>query len=256
MLCKFICVNMNSFSLFIDILNYKKMENTVLQRIRRIIDYASISDRKFAEYIGIPQTTLSSLFQRGNEPNVTIIQSILGKFPNISMGWLLFGHGNMFITPRGEKLRHIRESLNLSSHEFAEKLGVKDEYYMRMESGEIPIGEIYKDRLITYFGITPDEIPYDKYADQIFLGDILSATEQIKVEESSEIQPSNIQSGAINTNYQGSFKDVHTSINSSDEINEISQLRKENILLRKEIEKLKNDLLNEKERLIKVMLKE
>lgn len=71
------------------------MKEPVLQRVRKIIDYLAISDRKFSELIGIPQTTLSSLFQRGSDPNIAIVQSIILAIPYISTEWLIFGSGDM-----------------------------------------------------------------------------------------------------------------------------------------------------------------
>lgn len=71
------------------------MENTVLQRIRSLIDYYHLSDRKFSERIGLPQTTVSSLFKRGNEPNISIVNAILSEFKDVSMEWLLTGEGSM-----------------------------------------------------------------------------------------------------------------------------------------------------------------
>lgn len=72
------------------------MEDTVLQRIRKIIDSKKISDKKFSEQIGIPQTTLSNLFIRGNEPNVTIVAAILRRYDDINSEWLVLGKGIMF----------------------------------------------------------------------------------------------------------------------------------------------------------------
>lgn len=71
------------------------MEDTVLQRIRNVIDYHNLSDRKFAEVIGLPQTTISSLFKRGNEPNISIVRSILNAFEDIDINWLITGQGEM-----------------------------------------------------------------------------------------------------------------------------------------------------------------
>nr|WP_288795937.1 S24 family peptidase [uncultured Bacteroides sp.]DAK77794.1 MAG TPA: Repressor protein CI [Caudoviricetes sp.] len=71
------------------------MEETVLQRIRKIINLYSVSDRRFAEAIGLAQTTMSSLFSRGSEPNVSIVKSILNVYTDISPIWLLTGEGEM-----------------------------------------------------------------------------------------------------------------------------------------------------------------
>jgi len=74
------------------------MQEGVLQRIRKIIDLQGLSDRKFAEEIGIPQTTLSNLLKRGNEPNVSIVNAILRRFSTINPYWLLTGNGEMNIS--------------------------------------------------------------------------------------------------------------------------------------------------------------
>lgn len=71
------------------------MQQTVLERIRILIEYTKVSDRKFGEIIGVPQTTISSLFKRGNEPNVTILNAILNAYKDISPEWLLTGKGEM-----------------------------------------------------------------------------------------------------------------------------------------------------------------
>lgn len=73
----------------------KYMEETVLQRIKKIAEYYSVSNRRFAETIGLPQTTISSLFVRGSEPNVSIIKSILNVYTDISPEWLIIGNGEM-----------------------------------------------------------------------------------------------------------------------------------------------------------------
>lgn len=83
------------------------MEETVLQRIRKIIDYLDISDRKFAESIGLPQTTISSLFKRGNDPNVNIVQAIVNAYTFVSLTWLLTGEGNMLNTYKQEEVTQI-----------------------------------------------------------------------------------------------------------------------------------------------------
>ena len=67
------------------------MESTVNERIRLLIDYLKISDKKFAEMIGIPQTTLSNLFNRQTEPGYKILNAIMNCINGISSDWLLTG---------------------------------------------------------------------------------------------------------------------------------------------------------------------
>lgn len=71
------------------------MEESVLQRIRKIINLYSVSDRRFAEAIGVAQTTISSLFSRGSEPNISMVKSILNVYTDISPIWLITGEGPM-----------------------------------------------------------------------------------------------------------------------------------------------------------------
>lgn len=71
------------------------MQNTVLQRIELIVSFLGVSVRKFSKEIGVPQTTMSNLFNRGNEPNVTIVSSILERYKEVNPNWLISGEGDM-----------------------------------------------------------------------------------------------------------------------------------------------------------------
>ena len=87
------------------------MEETVLQRIRKVIDYLDISDRKFAESIGLPQTTISSMFKRGNDPKVSIIQAIINAHTFISLDWLMTGQGEMTNRPTSQGNAKLVENI-------------------------------------------------------------------------------------------------------------------------------------------------
>lgn len=110
------------------------MENTVLQRIRYLIDYYHLSDRKFSERIGLPQTTVSSLFKRGNEPNISIVNAILSEFKDVDMEWLLTGQGSM-LKSAPIPSQHIQNrdgivaggSMIVPSHYAAQKIAEKKE---------------------------------------------------------------------------------------------------------------------------------
>lgn len=73
-------------------------EGTISSRIREIIQSTGITDNAFAKRIGITQSVIASMFQRGTEPSAKVITSILGKFENISAEWLIRGIGNMLIS--------------------------------------------------------------------------------------------------------------------------------------------------------------
>ena len=71
------------------------METTVNERIKEIIRFLKVSDRRFAEMIGVPQTTISNLFNRQTDPSYKILNAITNHFEFINPKWLLTGHGSM-----------------------------------------------------------------------------------------------------------------------------------------------------------------
>ncbi len=71
------------------------MKENVNERIREIIRFINVSDRRFAEMIGVPQTTISNLFNRQTEPSYKILNAIINHFEFINPKWLLTGEGEM-----------------------------------------------------------------------------------------------------------------------------------------------------------------
>jgi len=71
------------------------METTVNERIKEIIHFLKVSDRRFAEMIGVPQTTISNLFNRQTDPSYKILNAIINQFEFVNPKWLLTGEGPM-----------------------------------------------------------------------------------------------------------------------------------------------------------------
>ena len=63
--------------------------NTINGRIREIILSAGITDSAFAKRIGVTQSVIASMFQRGTEPSAKVLTSILVTYEDISAEWLL-----------------------------------------------------------------------------------------------------------------------------------------------------------------------
>lgn len=149
------------------------MEETVLQRIRKVIDYLNISDRKFAESIGLPQTTVSSMFKRGNDPNVNIIQAIVNAHTFISSDWLLTGKGEMFVPKEksfntaAERFKMIRQSLELTVPEIAKILGVATSTIEGIENESIQINNLIKQKINAIFDVDP--LYLDGHTEKVYL---------------------------------------------------------------------------------------
>jgi phage repressor protein C with HTH and peptisase S24 domain len=71
------------------------VERAINKRIKEIIDYLSISDAEFSKKIGIPQTTISNIFNRDSDVKYTVLNAIVTRLGFISPEWLLTGEGKM-----------------------------------------------------------------------------------------------------------------------------------------------------------------
>lgn len=71
------------------------MEESVNQRINKVIEDSGITLTAFAKMIGIAQTSLRDCVKNGAEPKFSTLHKILIVKPSISAEWLLTGKGNM-----------------------------------------------------------------------------------------------------------------------------------------------------------------
>lgn len=71
------------------------MKNPVIERINCFLKYNKYSVRKFAELIGMPQTTVNGYMTESREAKMEFIVAIFNSFENISPEWLLTGKGEM-----------------------------------------------------------------------------------------------------------------------------------------------------------------
>ena len=71
-------------------------------KIREIISFYKLSDRQFAIRIGVTQSVIASMFQKGTEPSSKVIRSVLSAFPEISADWFLRDEGEILKSPNKE----------------------------------------------------------------------------------------------------------------------------------------------------------
>ena len=90
--------------------------NTINGRIRAIILSAGITDSAFAKRIGVTQSVIASMFQRGTEPSAKVLTSILLTYEDISAEWLLRGKGQMLLSevtpdPNIEQMKRLVDTI-------------------------------------------------------------------------------------------------------------------------------------------------
>lgn len=75
---------------------------TIGERIRNIYETEGISQTKFAEKIGIRQSTISGIMQReekGGKSSTTdeVLAAIMRAYPTLNPKWLVLGEGEKFV---------------------------------------------------------------------------------------------------------------------------------------------------------------
>ena len=66
------------------------------ERIYQIMQSENLTQREFAQALGISASSLSSIFNGHTSPTNYTVQAIHKKFPLINVAWLMFGEGDMF----------------------------------------------------------------------------------------------------------------------------------------------------------------
>ena len=79
-------------------------------RISEIMMKEGLSATQFADKIGISASSLSHILNGRNNPSLDVVTRIHSAFPKISTDWLIYGSGNMEITPIETKNTDIFES--------------------------------------------------------------------------------------------------------------------------------------------------
>ena len=55
-----------------------------------------MTQQTFADFIGISSASLSSIFNGRTKPTLNTVEAIKGKFPTISLDWIMYGVEPMF----------------------------------------------------------------------------------------------------------------------------------------------------------------
>lgn len=71
-------------------------------RIKMVMDTMQMSQKIFADAIGISAGTLSSILSGHTKPTLQTVVLITRRFPEIDMKWLITGEGSMYLTGSAE----------------------------------------------------------------------------------------------------------------------------------------------------------
>lgn len=79
-------------------------------RIKELMEAQHMNQQTFSHCTGINTATLSSIFTGRTRPTLNIIESIMKKFPEVNINWLMFGQGEM--------MNSTTENKNMTSSSF------------------------------------------------------------------------------------------------------------------------------------------
>ena len=68
-------------------------------RIISLMKQMGMSQKVFAAEICISEGALSSIFSGRTKPTLNTVNNIHERFPEVNMGWLMDGKGEMFVSP-------------------------------------------------------------------------------------------------------------------------------------------------------------
>jgi len=67
-------------------------------RIKKLMEDQHMTQQVFADFLQQSPATLSSIFNGRTRPTLNIVDAIKTKIPDISIEWLLYGTGEMYVT--------------------------------------------------------------------------------------------------------------------------------------------------------------
>ncbi len=79
-------------------------------RIKKIMESQHMAQQTFAQFIEKSPATLSSIFNGRTRPTLDIVEAIKNKLPNVSIDWLMFGRGPMYLDDSKPDQDHVQES--------------------------------------------------------------------------------------------------------------------------------------------------
>jgi len=92
------------------------MDTTVNERIKLIIEMNKLNIYSFSKLIGVTNSTLSSMFEKGTKPSYDLILKIINAFTEINTEWLLLGVGPVLKESNTESntIEDVEETVQMS----------------------------------------------------------------------------------------------------------------------------------------------
>lgn len=72
-------------------------------RLKQFLAAENITQAQFADTINVVRASVSHVLAGRNNPSYDFIRSIMTKYPQLNIEWLMFGKGKMYRTPLSDE---------------------------------------------------------------------------------------------------------------------------------------------------------
>jgi len=82
-------------------------------RLQQFISAENITQAEFADSLGVARASISHILSGRNKPGYEFISSLMLRYPNLSIDWLINGQGKMY--KNSEKISPVQAQVDLFS---------------------------------------------------------------------------------------------------------------------------------------------
>ena len=93
-----------------------------IQRVQKIYKALGFNRKTFCEEIDMGYQTIANMEKRNSDPSLKVLQKIKGKFPQVSLDWIILGEGEMFTSDEPVKTSGYIDKQLSSMEEFNKAL--------------------------------------------------------------------------------------------------------------------------------------
>ena len=104
------------------------------ERIAKILSVEKLSNKEFAELLGIQRSGVSHLLSGRNKPSLDFLAKLLMHFPDINPRWLILGYGDM----RSKKIASAKPDTKPALPGYKKRVDITKEEPTKQKSEPLP----------------------------------------------------------------------------------------------------------------------
>ena len=85
-------------------------------RISQLMKHQGMSQKEFAKMLCVAEATVSGIYNGRTRPTNQIVSAIHECFPNVSIPWLMFGEGSMYIDDTSNTALPVKDAYDNNVH--------------------------------------------------------------------------------------------------------------------------------------------